>query len=98
MQLVLVRHGIAEDREEFAATGQDDALRPLTKHGRWKMEHIARGLRRGVSALDILVSSPLRRAQQTAKIIAAAYGDIEIKTAPVFVPETPLAEVLAWIR
>jgi len=98
MRLVLIRHGIAEDREEFAATGQDDALRPLTKHGRWKMERIAHGLRRVASALDILAASPLRRAQQTAKIVADAYGDIEVTTAPVLTPDAPLPEVLAWLR
>jgi phosphohistidine phosphatase len=98
MQLVLIRHGIAEDQEEFAATGQDDALRPLTKQGRWKMERIAHGLRRVASALDILASSPLRRAQQTAKIVAGAYGGIEVTTVPALAPETPLAEVLAWLR
>jgi phosphohistidine phosphatase len=98
MRLVLIRHGIAEDRVEFAATGHDDALRPLTKHGRWKMERIAHGLRRAVSAFDILASSPLRRAQQTAKLVAGAYGDIEVTTAPALAPETPLAEVLAWLR
>lgn len=36
MQLVLIRHGVAQDREAFAAAGQDDALRPLTRQGRWK--------------------------------------------------------------
>ena len=36
MQLLLIRHGIAEDQAEFAKTKQDDSLRPLTKEGRWK--------------------------------------------------------------
>ena len=38
MQLILIRHGIAEDRAEFAATGNPDSERPLTKQGQWKME------------------------------------------------------------
>ena len=31
MELVVVRHAIAEDREAFARTGKDDAARPLTR-------------------------------------------------------------------
>jgi phosphohistidine phosphatase len=98
MQLVLIRHGIAGDRAEFAATGQDDGLRPLTKEGRRKMAKNARGLRRIVKSIDILASSPLTRAQQTAKIVATAYEGHEIATVRALVPEAPLKEVLRWLR
>jgi len=30
MDLLIVRHAIAEDREEFARSGKDDVLRPIT--------------------------------------------------------------------
>jgi len=30
MQLLVIRHAIAEDRDVFAASGQSDAERPLT--------------------------------------------------------------------
>ena len=33
MQLVVIRHAIAEDPKEFALTGRPDAQRPLTEVG-----------------------------------------------------------------
>ena len=34
MHLLVIRHGLAGDREEFAFTGRPDTERPLTKEGR----------------------------------------------------------------
>ena len=45
MQLVVIRHAVAMSREEFAPTGRDDSLRPLTDRGRAKMKRAAAGLR-----------------------------------------------------
>lgn len=98
MQLILIRHGIAADRAEFAATGQDDSLRPLTKEGWRKMERNARGLCRAVKGLDVLAASPLTRAQQTAEIVAKAYKGMEITTVSALTPDMPLGAVLAWLR
>src|SRR6478672_122417 len=58
MKLLLIRHAIAEEREDFARTGKDDRLRPLTDEGRKKMKQGARGLRRCVPAFDLLAPSP----------------------------------------
>ena len=73
MQLLVIRHAIAEDREEFAVTGQDDDLRPLTRDGRRRMRRAARGLREVVPRLGLLATSPLVRAVQTAEVLADAY-------------------------
>ncbi len=98
MQLLLVRHGIAEDREKFAATGEDDSRRPLTKQGKWKMEQIAQGLRRVARSIDVLATSPLTRARQTAEIIASAYGDLDIVSVPALAPDSPFDRFLTWLR
>jgi phosphohistidine phosphatase len=98
LQLIVIRHGVAGDPAEFAATGQDDSLRPLTKDGRRKMALNARGLCHVVHAIDVLAASPLVRAQQTATIVAKAYGGIEITTLAALVPDRPLKEVLVWLR
>jgi phosphohistidine phosphatase len=74
MKLLVVRHAIAVDRERFAATGKDDDLRPLTPDGRRKMRQIANGLCHAANKPDLLVTSPLTRAEQTAEILAEAYG------------------------
>ena len=62
MDLLVIRHAIAEDREVFAGTGKDDSLRPLTDRGRERMQEGARGLVRLVDRLDVLATSPLTRA------------------------------------
>jgi phosphohistidine phosphatase len=74
MRLLVIRHAIAEPRERFARTDEDDDLRPLTRKGRRRMRRAARGLRALVPALDVLATSPLVRARQTADIVARAYG------------------------
>ena len=86
MQLLVVRHAIAEDREEFARTGADDSLRPLTPEGRRRMRRAARGLRRLVPRLGLLASSPLTRAAQTAQVLADVYGGAETATFPELEP------------
>lgn len=78
LTLVLVRHAIAEDRTEFARTGRPDDERPLTDKGRRRMRKAAAGLRVVLPNLDRLLSSPLIRARQTAKIVAAAYEGLSI--------------------
>src|SRR5258706_16007485 len=76
MQLLVVRHARAEDREAFAATGQPDSERPLTAKGIRRMKKAARGLHTLVSSIDLLATSPLRRAVETARIMADLYGGI----------------------
>ena len=73
MRLILIRHGIAEELE--SSSKKDDALRALTAIGRRKMKGAAKGLRALYPTIDVLATSPLKRAVQTAKIIYAAYGD-----------------------
>ena len=50
MDLLVIRHGIAEDRETFAATGADDRQRPLTDKGR-------RRLREAVPGVDLTLTT-----------------------------------------
>jgi phosphohistidine phosphatase len=86
MDLLVIRHAIAEDREAFAATGADDRMRPLTKEGKRKMRRGVRGLRLVAPRIDILASSPLLRALQTAEIVAGGYDDLAIDTVPELEP------------
>ena len=97
MQLVVVRHAIAEDREEFAATGQDDRLRPLTSAGARKMKRGARGLRTLVPSIDVLAASPLLRAGETAEILRDVYGLDSVATVVALEPERPVTEVASWL-
>src|SRR5262245_8200927 len=64
MNLYIIRHADAESREEW--TG-DDAERPLTPLGHRQARALGEALRqRGVS-LDVVVTSPMVRARQTAE-------------------------------
>src|SRR5260370_27632219 len=76
MKLLIIRHAIAEDREDFARTGKDDSLRPITDEGKKKMKQGARGLRTLVPEIDLLATSPLTRAAQTAAVLDSVYGGL----------------------
>ena len=69
-QLYLIRHGLAEERGE---AWPDDTKRPLTEEGMARLRKEARGLARLGVAVDMMLSSPLVRARQTAEIVAAAF-------------------------
>jgi phosphohistidine phosphatase len=97
MQLLVIRHGIAEDAEAFAASGQDDSRRPLTKAGKRKMKEVTAGLRGMVEALDVIGASPLLRAQQTAEIVAGAYGDLSITTVEALEPGSDPPALVHWL-
>jgi phosphohistidine phosphatase len=98
MQLLVIRHAIAQTREEFAVTAEDDALRPLTNEGRRQMERAAMGLRHIVSELDVLGSSPFLRAMQTAGIVADEYDGTEITTVKALEPDSAPEAFVAWLR
>ncbi len=98
MELLVIRHGVAEEREEFAATGKDDSLRPLTKEGRWKMERGAKALRHALPSLNVIATSPYTRAAQTAKIVAAAYDDIDVERLDALTPDGRPQAFLTWLR
>jgi phosphohistidine phosphatase len=97
MQLLVIRHGIAEDAEAFAATGKDDSRRPLTKAGKRKMKEVAAGLLEVVESLDVIAASPLVRAQQTAEIVAEAYGDLRVDTVQALSPGSDPADLVDWL-
>jgi phosphohistidine phosphatase len=67
VELYLVRHAIAEDRD--ASRWPDDALRPLTPAGAARFAEAARGLRRIAPEVEAVLSSPYARAWQTAEIL-----------------------------
>ena len=68
MQIILVRHGAAEDFE--VGSSRPDSDRQMTKKGRKEMTKVAKGLRRTVDTVDVIASSPYVRAVQTAEIVS----------------------------
>lgn len=98
MRLLVIRHGLAGDRDEFAFTGRPDAERPLTKEGREKMKRAASGLAALVPELGLIATSPLVRAVQTAEIVADAFGGKELATVDQLSPERAPDDLLPWLR
>ncbi len=98
MKLLLIRHAIAEEREDFARTGKDDRLRPLTDDGRKKMRRNAKGLREIVPEIDLLATSPLTRAAQTAAILDSVYGGLSEVEIEELAPEASPDAFLGWLK
>lgn len=97
MQLLIVRHAQAEDRVVFARTHQPDALRPILDSAYEPMRQAALGLRRQLDTLDVLATSPYRRAARTAQILADVYGDIAAVEVTELTPDGAPQAQLAWL-
>jgi phosphohistidine phosphatase len=69
MNLYLVRHGDADK----PSTSKPDFERELTQKGRDSIKKAAEGWKNIIQSFDIIVSSPLKRAVQTAEIIANVF-------------------------
>jgi phosphohistidine phosphatase len=75
LSLYLVRHGIAAERGE--AYPSDD-VRPLTPDGMAKFRKAVNGLARIGISVDMVLTSPLLRARQTAEILAKGLGNAKV--------------------
>lgn len=98
MNLLVVRHAIAEDREEFARTGAVDDERPLTEEGRRRFRKGARGLHRLVASVQLLATSGLRRAIETGDLLAAEYGELRTVRLAELAPGARPTAVVTWLR
>ncbi len=70
-RVYFLRHGKAMSRTEWKG---DDGLRPLTPEGEEELRREAAALKGLGLAPDVIVTSPLVRARQTAVIVAEALG------------------------
>lgn len=98
MNLLVVRHAVAEERETWHARGRDDFLRPLTADGRRKMREAARGIVRLVDPPQALATSPLVRAKETADILARAFGVPAADEIEALEPGQPPQALLGFLR
>lgn len=95
MHVYLLRHGIAEDERP----GLSDAERALTLDGRRKLRHLLKNVAEAGSKPSLILSSPLKRAMQTAEIASGALGyGGEIVTTEVLLPGSSPARVWDEIR
>jgi phosphohistidine phosphatase len=97
MDLLVIRHAIAGDREEWARTGRPDNERPITDEGRTAMQENARALRALVPKLEVLATSPYVRAVETAEVVREAFGEIEVVHATSLAHGGAPEAVSAWL-
>jgi len=70
MDIYILRHGIAEDGQ----AGHPDAERALTPEGKKKLRNVLRTAARAGVAPSLILTSPYRRALETAQIAAEVLG------------------------
>jgi phosphohistidine phosphatase len=91
--LYLVRHAIAAER---GPKWPDDTKRPLTHKGAARMRQVVRGLRALGVEVDLVLTSPLVRARQTADILVEGLGSAPtLEVTPALAPEESPSAVAA---
>ncbi|HEV2438405.1 MAG TPA: phosphohistidine phosphatase SixA [Verrucomicrobiae bacterium] len=94
MNLYILRHGIAVERDEPGF--KTDADRPLIPKGKRQLRQIAAAMKNLEVHFDLILSSPFLRARQTAEIVANA---LRLKKRLAFSDElTPDGEPKALIQ
>ena len=86
IELLIVRHAIALDRDRAIAEGVSDAERPLTGKGEKRMRRIASALAEQFPAPARLLSSPYWRTRQTTAILADCWPHSPIEICPELAP------------
>lgn len=76
MKCYFLRHGLAGDAERWEGSDED---RPLTDEGKARMAREAATIAALDLDIDVIISSPLRRARQTAAIVAEAL-DVKVES------------------
>jgi len=91
VSLYLVRHAIAEPR---GASHPDDTTRPLTHRGMARMRAAVAGLEAAGVELDLVLTSPLVRARQTAELVARGLSSgPDVVVTDALAPGQPTARV-----
>lgn len=98
MQLLVIRHAIAMEREEWATSGRPDSDRPLTDTGRRRMRKNARGLQRISPHPDLIATSPWLRAADTARVVAETLGVERMETIDQMLPDHHPRDLAAWLN
>jgi phosphohistidine phosphatase len=92
-RLYLVRHAIAAER---GPQWPRDEERPITKDGAARMREIVKGVRRLDESIDLILTSPLARARQTADLLAAGLSPAPaIRAVAALAPGSSPPQILA---
>lgn len=92
MEIYAIRHGIA------VAEAPSDAERWLTPKGIRRTSRVAHRYRKVFGAVDMLLTSPLVRAQQTAQILVAAKVSHQLEICDFLAPGGAIESWLTWLE
>ena len=95
MELLVIRHAIAFERDR--RRWSDDDTRPLSPTGFRRSRQAAAGLKELCKVPDRLLTSPLVRARQTAKILTEIAGWPAAELAPELAPGKGAVAVLTLL-
>lgn len=94
MEIYILRHGIAEDGKP----GRPDSERALTAAGREKLRGVLERARGAGVEPSLILSSPYRRAVETAQVAVQVLGRTRIVETRALVPEAAPEDVWEEIR
>lgn len=94
MELYLIRHGIAADKADY----DNDEERPLTEEGRKKTKNVAQQIRERKLHFDLILTSPLVRAGETAKILQDMGLCSQIEEFAHLAPDGNIQEWVSWLQ
>ena len=94
MEIFLLRHAIAVERAEHRGPDEE---RALTAEGRRKLRGVAKAMRAMRLTIDIIFSSPLVRARQTADVVAQELKK-RLQLTDRLQPGISSAEQVAWLK
>ncbi|MEC4807144.1 MAG: phosphohistidine phosphatase SixA [Jaaginema sp. PMC 1079.18] len=94
MKLYLIRHGIAAERGTYAQDGE----RPLVPRGQQKTAAVARRLQSLNIHFELILTSPLLRARQTADILYQAGLASTLQEYSPLAPGGSLQQWLQWLN
>ncbi len=95
MYLYLIRHGIAEElAPQIIDSTASDELRSLTKIGHKKIIQIADRLYQSGLRFDLIITSPLVRARQTAELLLEHQLSSKLEISPDL---APAGNIQSWL-
>lgn len=94
MELYLIRHGIAVERGIYDV----DAERPLTEKGRKRTAAVGKRLKALDRHFDLMLTSPLVRARQTAEILHSLDLSARMAISQSLAPEGSVEAWVAWLE
>ena len=96
MEIYILRHGIAVPR---GTAGYPNDDRPLTEEGIQKMKSVAKGIAQVVKRIDLILTSPMLRALETAKITAKSIeGKAKAEVCKELLPGNPVNGIIEHLQ